>query len=357
MPTVRAILVICGILTTYSITLADPGPVDSATDQKSSSAPDVDKWVAALDANDYFTRETASNKLYEIGLPAVPALSQAARSDRLEVATRSIVILARLLNSDDARAEDAAFSTLDSVAANKITSTAARAETVLAGYRQIRQARAVERMRELGATVVAANGVGMQVTIGAEWRGKNDDLQTLKLMDPVIQLEIFAESVDDQAIPHLVALKYLRHAKLYGTQISDAGADQLRQKLKTEVVDIRNGGLLGVGGTMTSEGCVVDTLQPDSAAQKAGLLPKDQIISMEGQPVGSFEQLTAAIAKKRAGDSISLVIVRDGEKLAKTAKLDRWNEKVNPGSRIQYSTEYFDDPREFPGGIVPIEVP
>ena len=64
-------------------------------------------------------------------------------------------MLARFLDLDDPQLEFAAENILEEIAAGRVTSAAARAETALAGYRGSRQERTLAKLRQLGANVTA----------------------------------------------------------------------------------------------------------------------------------------------------------------------------------------------------------
>ncbi len=92
-------------------------------------------------------------------------------------------------------------------------------------------------------------------------------------------------------------------------------------------------GLLGILGSnvdaalaeaMESEvnkGAFVSEVNPDSAADKAGLQPGDIIVGLNGRTLNSFEELRAKVASLGAGAEIELTIVRSGETMTKQVTL------------------------------------
>ncbi|HEY6481378.1 MAG TPA: site-2 protease family protein [Streptosporangiaceae bacterium] len=62
---------------------------------------------------------------------------------------------------------------------------------------------------------------------------------------------------------------------------------------------------------------------PASPAARAGLRPGDKILSVAGQPVGSFTQLGDVLRKEPAGKPVALVVARSGQRL---------NLSVTPGA-------------------------
>lgn len=67
---------------------------------------------------------------------------------------------------------------------------------------------------------------------------------------------------------------------------------------------------LGVVGDMERPGVHVKEVLPGSAAEKAGILPGDEIIAVNGQPVADFQALKARLRSHKIGDSILLQVVR-----------------------------------------------
>jgi hypothetical protein len=270
----------------------------------------------------------------------------------LEVSTRAVGVLARLLELEDPQIELAAETVLEEIAASRVTSAASRAESVLDGYRGSRQDRTLQKLRQLGATVTTYPPTGeialADITLGEGWRGTTADLAALKRVPSLQRLYIYAESVNDEAVKHLAPLKQLTALELFGTGIGDEAFDRLAKSLANTKIDRRKGGLLGVQGDVTVQGgCLVSYVQSDSAAEKAGLQVGDLIKKFEGQPVTDFNSLTRLIATKGGGESVQIELERQtqvGDKIerqsiTKKATLDRWK------NRPTMSMNYNDDVR------------
>jgi regulator of sigma E protease len=69
-------------------------------------------------------------------------------------------------------------------------------------------------------------------------------------------------------------------------------------------------GLFSVLGTPVTLP-VVGAVMPDSAASRAGLLAKDRVVTIGGEPIGTFEDLQHAIAVHPA-ETLTMTIQRDG---------------------------------------------
>lgn len=71
------------------------------------------------------------------------------------------------------------------------------------------------------------------------------------------------------------------------------------------------------------QGALVENVQKDSPAEKAGIKPEDVILSINGDPVLSSSDLQAKIVSYRAGDEVEIVVWRDGKELTKKVKLEK----------------------------------
>jgi len=71
---------------------------------------------------------------------------------------------------------------------------------------------------------------------------------------------------------------------------------------------------LGVSasGTEDGSGALVQTVEPGSAAAEAGLQPGDVVTAVAERRVRDLDTLLAAIRDHQPGDSVALVILRDG---------------------------------------------
>lgn len=88
--------------------------------------------------------------------------------------------------------------------------------------------------------------------------------------------------------------------------------------------DAREEGFLGVSLEPRSDGgvgSIISTVQPGSPAQEAGIVVGDIVLAVDGEPVNGQAGLVAAIRDRSPGDSISIELVRDGDRLTVTATL------------------------------------
>jgi membrane-associated protease RseP (regulator of RpoE activity) len=88
------------------------------------------------------------------------------------------------------------------------------------------------------------------------------------------------------------------------------------------------GGKLGASA-LSDEGWVIDSVEPSSAAGRAGLEPGDRIVSIDGEPVATFDDLREVIVD-RPGVEVDVVVERDGERVVLDASL---GSRVRDGQR------------------------
>ncbi len=101
----------------------------------------------------------------------------------------------------------------------------------------------------------------------------------------------------------LIANGFVRHAFLgiTGVTISAEAADRL--------------------GVDAEGGAVVDTVQPGTAADDAGLRRDDLIVAIDGEEIRTMDELVMAIRRRSPGDELRLTVIRDGERLELRAVL------------------------------------
>ncbi|MEM0993324.1 MAG: trypsin-like peptidase domain-containing protein [Bacteroidota bacterium] len=62
-----------------------------------------------------------------------------------------------------------------------------------------------------------------------------------------------------------------------------------------------------------TQGVVIDNIVSGSAAELAGLLPRDVIVAADGKGIKSFPELQEAISSRRIGETVNITVYRDGE--------------------------------------------
>jgi Do/DeqQ family serine protease len=98
------------------------------------------------------------------------------------------------------------------------------------------------------------------------------------------------------------------------------GGSVRRGMLGVTVQDV-NSDLAKSLGLERVAGALVSSVQPDSAAAKAGVQRGDVVVALDGVTVTDSNQLRNHIAQKQPGSSVHLTVLRDGRNLDLTARL------------------------------------
>ncbi len=92
----------------------------------------------------------------------------------------------------------------------------------------------------------------------------------------------------------------------------------------------RRSGRIGVetadGETMY--GIQITGVEEDGPSDRAGILPDDVVLKVQGSPVTNAEALSSLISSQRAGELVSLLVYRDGEFLDLTVTLGKMRDEV-----------------------------
>jgi S1-C subfamily serine protease len=138
-----------------------------------------------------------------------------------------------------------------------------------------------------------------------------------------------------------------QEAKLIGITtaigITDVGAEGLGFAVPVDVAvgvaddiiadgEVRHAMLGIAGNTVTEEreeatvpiGVGVTEITPESAYQSAGGEMEDVIVSLDGEPVASIQQLIARLRTRRAGDEVVIQALRGDEELTFSVELGEW---------------------------------
>ncbi|HQR41667.1 MAG TPA: PDZ domain-containing protein, partial [Gemmatales bacterium] len=78
---------------------------------------------------------------------------------------------------------------------------------------------------------------------------------------------------------------------------------------------------LGIRTTETVDGVKVESMQPSSPAESAGVKAGDIIIKMDDETVTGSELLTNLIASRKVGDLVQLVVLRSGKEIPLAVKM------------------------------------
>ena len=118
---------------------------------------------------------------------------------------------------------------------------------------------------------------------------------------------------DADRIKNANNLKSLRGDKRFAAVLKRADPDADDETSEPAPPTEKKHGMLGVA---LNDGAVIQTVAPDSAADKAGLQPGDAIVRIDDQPIKQRADVVAIVSKKAAGDKIRVTFVRDGKEQA-----------------------------------------
>ncbi len=82
--------------------------------------------------------------------------------------------------------------------------------------------------------------------------------------------------------------------------------------------------MLGIGTSENEKGAEVNSVNKESAAEKAGLRKGDIITKIGDHKVIKGEDVTKAIKTHKPGDKVAVHIIRNGKEQTLTAELDKW---------------------------------
>jgi hypothetical protein len=368
------------------LTMLPPAPVSAAEPSGGTgtanepTATEIQRWVEGLGAKRFGERAFATQKLIAAGRPAIDPVVEAVKQGDLEVIVRGIHVLREIALSHTSDDLDTALMALEQLARITDSSTGRRAAETLNRLAGLRQRRAKDELRQLGATVhMPETGLGRQIMYGVDtleidekFRGNGEDLARLRWLPDVRQVVFEGPQVKDEWLAHLAkmtslhyltlrevnvgdvglahvnkvatlqhvrilycplsdrsmeslkGLKGLAKLSLFGTKVTSDGAKQLADALDTTEVDYRQGAFLGIGGDAHPLGFIVGTVHEKSAASRAGLQYGDVITKFAGQKAPDFEALTALIGKQRPGDTVKIELIRRGQTMNKEVQLGEW---------------------------------
>jgi hypothetical protein len=294
---------------------------------------EISGWIGQLASPQFARREAAARHLIQAGLPAIGPLRDAIGSDDLEVASRSVEIVGTMLASDDATVADAAEQALEACAADESRATARLAAAALEFHVLGLADQARATLETLGAVLRERPLVerrGLEVEINASWRGTTADLRHVGRLRGLDAVSIHGVLVDDDALEVLAGLEGVQRIDLFGTGAGREAAQMLARHLPDARIDVRKGGRLGVSSQAFGGPCEVRTVEPGSAADQAGLRSGDVVVSIDGEPVASFDELTVRLADCAPGEVVRLVVLRSGgaagdpERIECEVRLDAW---------------------------------
>jgi hypothetical protein len=119
-----------------------------------------------------------------------------------------------------------------------------------------------------------------------------------------------------------VTVKDVQTNYRFDFEIIKASEDVSPGVLGLSLTDRREQEILGKAA-MPEKGVAVTGLSKKGAARKAGLLPGDNIIKVDGRAIDNTDEFVSLVNQKTAGEYITLAYLRGGEERAVKAKLGK----------------------------------
>ncbi|HEY2881971.1 MAG TPA: PDZ domain-containing protein [Pirellulales bacterium] len=294
----------------------------------------IDQWISQLGSSDFRVRELAMQQLATAGAKAVDPLVKASQAVDVEIAYRAVQVLQSFVTDDAKALKQSAAKALEELATREKGQTAALAVDALAYYHLTLRDEMIVKLHDLGAAIRCVKDdipfwpdpTALIVVIDSNWSGKSSDFELLKSVPNLQYLQIVNTRLDEKTLQTVSELPDLVQVDLFGTGVSRENVQALETKMPGVKFDRRNGALLGVIGESGSGHCLVKGVKAGTAASDADLQYGDLILSIDGQAVQSFEELTVLIGEKKPNDHVTLEIRRPGEidPMTKEITLGQW---------------------------------
>ena len=315
-----------------------PGPAPSSAPSPAGSGGSPAVSAAALAeaaeqlASPHFVRrEAAARTLVAAGRPALEPLRRVIAAGDLEAASRAVEVLRDLLADADTELVTDAEQMLETVVAENRPDLAGLAATALEFHRLAATDDARRRLEAHGV-LFRERQLSLRRVLEAEfnpsWTGGAAEWRLLPRVRSVAMVNAHGLPLDDAALEVLGRMPRPKRIELFGTGASEASVAALAARLPETVVDVRQGGRLGVTSAGGGGPCVV-RVQPGSAADRCGMRDGDVILVADGRPVADFGDFTEVVSRRRPGEEMPLEVARQRpeggiERFTYAARLDAW---------------------------------
>ena len=117
----------------------------------------------------------------------------------------------------------------------------------------------------------------------------------------------------------------------------EEGDDGKKTEKRIEIIRFGGGAFLGVGLEEVEDGtrgAKVQTVEPDSAAEEAGIQDGDVITRFDGESVRSARQLARLVRETPAGRAVEIAVTRGGATKNLTATLGEGPRRIHSGLHL-----------------------
>lgn len=159
------------------------------------------------------------------------------------------------------------------------------------------------------------------IVIGESWKGGDEGLKYLRDLIGFTTITFQNRTLTDEAMKHIAGMGPLTVLTLQNCSYEPSVIDDFRKTRPNVQVRAFADTVLGVAGNPDVSPFVISHVQPETGASKAGLQVGDTIVSVDGEKLANFSQLTFLVASKKIGDELTLEIQREGKTMVRKAKL------------------------------------
>jgi hypothetical protein len=302
-----------------------PEATSEASDTRPPATPaQIAAWITELDHSRYLVREQASQQLFEAGGSALDSLLATANGELPEPSDRAVWILRRMASGKERSLRRPALERLTLLEGRPQLVAAAR-ETLIA----LRHSEALEALQKLGGRYSETQNLGQfalpRVVLDHTWRGGDEGLVHLEGLAAVGTVAVIGTDISVEGLTQLQKLNGLQDLLLYSTPLEPDDVERLQKALPHVMIDYRRA-LLGVRSLSPAETApaTVASVEAGSVAEAAGIKAGDVIQKFEDEQVTNFKMLTEMIGKRRAGEEVTLEVMRGGEPIEFRLKLGAW---------------------------------
>lgn len=167
------------------------------------------------------------------------------------------------------------------------------------------------------------------------------DIEMLRELEPLFPklewLRLYYLNLKSSPSPLLSQMTKLDHLEMFGMVVEGKEVFQdtdEQQRIRSalpriqtaEALKFRSGGFLGVRGSADGNRapCVVQSVDQDTGAYKAGLRGGDIVTEVNGTKVEGFMHLIDLLKDKKAGDKVKMITVRGTETKELDITLGKW---------------------------------
>lgn len=184
--------------------------------------------VIDLDSDIFAVRQRATQRLLQGGEEAMTALLELAPAGSAEVHARALAILESWLLSERPKRVQLAANGLKRWSESAPAQLARQAEALLAQARSLREAKAIDRIRELGGRVENDGETGqLAIKIGA-WNGTDQDFALIRELQLIGRLSLEESELSDSALKEIAGRAELKRLYLGGSRVTGAGLKELQ---------------------------------------------------------------------------------------------------------------------------------